>query len=377
MPYAQFQPGDGVPWFTAMTNVNPKFHFETVAGLYIVLCFVGSAAGAGAAAAVKTAVDNIDLFDDQKICLFAVSVDPTDSSEGRLKPHPRGIRYIWDGDMAVSRLYGAVETEKEVADGRVAYRQFWMVLDPMQRMMAQFPIERSDAVMEYLRKLPSVATHAGVELPAPVLVAPRIFEPEFCRHLIGLYQKNGGHDSGFMRDVDGKTVGVIDHSFKRRADYYINDERTLFAAKSRIERRLLPLIEKAFQYSITRMERYLVCCYDAEGGGYFMPHRDNTTKGTAHRKFAVTINLNADEYEGGDLRFPEFGPRSYRAPTGGAVVFSCSLLHEAMPVKKGLRYAFLPFLYDEAGSKVRAENNKFLGDGIQTYNTGDASKADA
>ena len=84
-----------------------------------------------------------------------------------------------------------------------------------------------------------------------------------------------------------------------------------------------------------------------ESGGFFKPHRDNTTAGTAHRRFAVTINLNAGDYEGGDLRFPEFGSRTYRAPTGGAVVFSCALLHEATPVTRGKRYAFLPFLYDD------------------------------
>ena len=36
------------------------------------------------------------------------------------------------------------------------------------------------------------------------------------------------------------------------------------------------------------------------------------------RRFAVTINLNSEEYEGGDLMFPEFGRAVYRAPTGGA-----------------------------------------------------------
>jgi hypothetical protein len=41
-------------------------------------------------------------------------------------------------------------------------------------------------------------------------------------------------------------------------------------------------------------------------------------------------------------------------------VFCCSLQHEALPVTKGRRYAFLPFLYDEAGERVRAENLQFL-----------------
>ena len=47
-----------------------------------------------------------------------------------------------------------------------------------------------------------------------------------------------------------------------------------------------------------------------------------------HRRFAVSLNLNTGDYEGGCLRFPEFGPHLYVAPAGGAVVFSCSLLHE-------------------------------------------------
>lgn len=85
------------------------------------------------------------------------------------------------------------------------------------------------------------------------------------------------------------------------------------------------------------MERYIVACYDPAERGHFGAHRDNTTAGTAHRRFAVTINLNAEEFEGGELRFPEYGQRSWRAPTGGAVVFSCSLLHQALPVTAGRR----------------------------------------
>jgi predicted 2-oxoglutarate/Fe(II)-dependent dioxygenase YbiX len=133
----------------------------------------------------------------------------------------------------------------------------------------------------------------------------------------------------------------------------------------------LPQIRRAFQFNPTRIERYIVACYDEADRGFFAAHRDNTTRGTAHRRFAVTINLNTGEYEGGELCFPEYGPQTYVAPAGGAVVFSCSLLHEARPVTKGVRYASLPFLYDEDAAKVRAENLRFLG------NSGDASGAQA
>jgi predicted 2-oxoglutarate/Fe(II)-dependent dioxygenase YbiX len=167
-----------------------------------------------------------------------------------------------------------------------------------------------------------------------------------------------------MREVDGRTVGVQDPSFKVRRDHLIEDEALQAALRARISRRLVPEIMKAFQFRVTRLERYLVASYSAEEGGHFSAHRDNTTKGTAHRRFAVTINLNAEEFEGGDLTFPEFGRTTYRAPTGGAVVFSCSLLHQALPVTKGERFAFLPFLYDDAAAKIREENLKFLGAGV-------------
>ena len=128
--------------------------------------------------------------------------------------------------------------------------------------------------------------------------------------------------------------------------------------------RLAPEILKVFQFEVTRIERYIVACYDAADGGYFRPHRDNTTSATAHRRFAVSINLNAEEFEGGDLRFPEFGRQTYRPPTGGAVVFSCSLLHEATPVTRGTRYATLPFLFDEAANALREQHAHTLVAGL-------------
>ena len=163
------------------------------------------------------------------------------------------------------------------------------------------------------------------------------------------------HPRGVMRDVEGRTVGVLD-DFKRRRDMSIADRGLRQELQAYLAQRLVPEILKVFQFNATRLERYIVACYDAAEGGYFKAHRDNETLATKHRRFAVSINLNAEEFEGGDLRFPEFGPRTYRPPTGGAVVFACGLQHEATPVTRGRRYAFLPFLYDEAGAVVREAN---------------------
>jgi predicted 2-oxoglutarate/Fe(II)-dependent dioxygenase YbiX len=179
-------------------------------------------------------------------------------------------------------------------------------------------------------------------------------EPAFCRALIDHYLAVGGMPSGVMRTIDGVLVGQTD-TFKRRTDAEIADEGLRDGLRRRIVQRLLPEIRRAFSFEATRIERYIVACYDAEDGGYFKPHRDNGAPETAHRKFAVSINLNSEEFEGGDLRFLEYGWRTYRPPTGGAVVFGAGILHEATPVTRGRRFATLPFLYDEAGARVRAE----------------------
>jgi predicted 2-oxoglutarate/Fe(II)-dependent dioxygenase YbiX len=209
---------------------------------------------------------------------------------------------------------------------------------------------RSADMLATVGRLPPVAEHPGVPLHAPVLIAPRVFEPDVCRRLIALHEATGGKFSGVMRDAGDRTVAVMDE-LKRRRDVVVEDAGLQAAIRERLERRLFPLIKRALGFTASRIERYVVSCYDAADEAVFHPHRDHTTMGTAHRKFACSINLN-DDFEGGDLRFAEFGRTTYRPPEGGAVVFSCALLHEATKMTAGRRYAFLPFFYDEAGAEV-------------------------
>jgi len=358
------------PTFFCAASNNPRFSFNTVGGRYIVLTFYGSAAAPGMRDMLEDAAAATDVFDDVQASFFGVSIDPDDQAHERVRQRDFGHRYFWDFDQAVSKLYGAVEGEPG-EDGAVDFKPVSFLIDPMMRIMGHQPIDDPKThiprLLEFLRRLPKIGGPTSAQLQAPVLMIPRVFEPELCKRLVKLYEDNGGEASGFMREVDGKTVGIVDHSHKQRRDYTIEDKDLIQAAQVRFRRRLAPEIKKAFQFEVTRMERYIVACYDANEGGYFRPHRDNTTKGTAHRRFAVTLNLNSEDYEGGYLRFPEFGPQLFKAPTGGAVVFSCSLLHEALPVTKGVRYVFLPFLYDDAAAAIREQNNQFLGEGVGAY----------
>lgn len=350
--------GSPAPWFkAAVLDGNPEYTFHTVAGRVTLLFFIGSARGA----AVRDALDQLlaaaDLFDDRDCCLFVVTNDPDDVARGRVRTALPGIRVILDYDRAISVAYGAC---REAADD---YDPYVMVLDRQLRVAGRFLLPRAQESLALVERL---LGEAAADDWAPVLSVPRVLDPTTCRRLIELYDADGGNDSGFMREVDGKTVQMIDYGHKRRSDYTITDDALCGALRARIGHCVRPAIHRAFNFDATRMERYIVACYEASVGGHFRPHRDNTTKGTAHRRFAVTINLNGD-FDGGELRFPEFGSRTYRAPPGGAVVFGCGLLHEATPVTRGRRYAFLPFLYDDAAAAQREANNKYLGEGVGDY----------
>lgn len=357
------QVGEPAPWFVARTGVRTEFNFDTVAGRYVVLCLFGSAADP----AVRQVLDDFrqlaDVFDGRNAAFFGVSIDPDDERDGRARDQAPGYQIFWDFDRKVSRLYRAITDEPADNPTAVTYWRHTLVLDERLRVFAVVPFDNQPAehvarVMKVLAALPP--PDARPPVPAPVLVVPRLFEPDLCRMLMKYYDDRGGEDSGFMREVNGKTVGMFDYSHKRRRDQTIEDEGLRKACMVRLYDRLIPEIAKAYQFKATRMERYIVACYEAETQGHFRPHRDDTTKGTAHRRFAVSLNLNTGEFEGGDLRFPEFGRQTYTPPAGGAVVFSCSLLHEATAVTAGKRYAFLPFLYDEAAAQLRQENLKFL-----------------
>lgn len=191
---------------------------------------------------------------------------------------------------------------------------------------------------------------------APVLILPDLFEPALCAALIAAYEAAGGEVSGFMVVENGRTVGRHDPAHKVRRDHVVTDQAMIATIQTRVVERVVPAIRNCYQFRVTRMERYLVACYDAAEGGHFRAHRDNTTPGTAHRRFALSVNLGGD-FDGGGLSFPEFSDERFRAPPGAGIVFSCSLLHQVDPVTRGRRHAFLPFLYDDAAAELRRRND--------------------
>jgi peroxiredoxin/predicted 2-oxoglutarate/Fe(II)-dependent dioxygenase YbiX len=353
--------GDPVPWFSLPVVTGGSFDLHVSAGRWVVLSFLGSLANPQATAEVTELARLSASFGEDHLTIACVFTGQADGIDNLAAIGGGKLSCLADHDGAVSRSFGAQAMPRTV------------VLDPMLRAIADIAWDvaqgHADMVRNVLQGLPAVDDSAGVPMFAPALLVPRIFSFEFCDFLRQFYDSQGAMDSGFQFDIDGKTVTLSDWRLKRRSDVIIAVPEVRNLVRDHIVRRLIPPIERYFQFRATRMDRYIVACYDSEVGAHFHRHRDNINAGAQHRRFALSINLNSN-FEGGDLMFPEFGRKAYRPSEGGALVFSCGALHQVTPVTKGKRYAFLAFLYGEEDAIKREANNARLHAGETQYASG-------
>jgi predicted 2-oxoglutarate/Fe(II)-dependent dioxygenase YbiX len=161
---------------------------------------------------------------------------------------------------------------------------------------------------------------------------------------VALLDSNDLVDSpSFARGPGQAATMRVDHRLKHRFDHVMTDAELVDTVTARLRDRLLPEVDRSLAHRPTSFETPKVVRYPA-GGGRFEPHRDNASPDTAHRRLAVTVNLDCG-YLGGELRFPEVGDERYRPRPGAAIVFSCGLLHEVTPVERCDRHALITFMW--------------------------------
>ncbi|MBM3481777.1 MAG: 2OG-Fe(II) oxygenase [Alphaproteobacteria bacterium] len=189
------------------------------------------------------------------------------------------------------------------------------------------------------------------ERHAPILQMPRVLSPDDCRYLINKFTIEGntfiepGH--GNQNLTHDYKMKIPEYGRNDRIDHWVMNPATVRFIDERLKRRLLPEVRKAFAYRITKHENYRITKYEGARGGELHGHRDDSEPRVAHRRFALSINLNSEEFEGGGIRFPEYGGQVYRPASGAALLFSCSILHEALHVTKGRRFVLLGFMFGE------------------------------
>ncbi len=219
---------------------------------------------------------------------------------------------------------------------------FVLLVDPASRIAAVEALDDLARVADIVRARAKPHETLGATAFAPVLIVPGAFEESFCRTLIERWE--GDHEEGAVTaNSDDGARAVHDEGIKRRSDHVVRDGALEAAIKARLARRVFPEVRRAFQFEVGACEGFRVGCYDdAGGGGFFRPHRDDVNPQTASRRFALSVNLAQGTYTGGGLRLPEYGV-SLDAPTGAAVVYSASVLHEVEAVTRGRRFVLVGF----------------------------------
>jgi len=376
-PADRFLPGDFLPPFVASAPHNPRFHLHTTAGMRLLLFFPGDAAPALYDRLVSILAGSVSALAARQVRLLLVAAPERRAEAMAARDRLADCTLLWDEEGRIGRDYGLSDND----GGRERIRPTIFLLRENLQLLARFdggaPTDLGEGLATALRRMAPPPEYRQAGMQPPILLVPDVLPPALCRDLIAYYERDGGSPSGFMRDLDGRTVGLHDPAMKRRRDCTITDPTLLGALRALMLRRVVPEVRKAFCFEITRVERFIVARYGADEQGFFRAHRDNTSRGTAHRRFAMTVNLNADGFEGGELTFPEYGRALHRPPTGTALVFSCSLLHEARPVTAGTRYAFLPFFYDDPGAEVRRRNLAYLGPTEPEAEDGEAEDREA
>ena len=157
-----------------------------------------------------------------------------------------------------------------------------------------------------------------------------ILTPAWCGRLIRYWESDAAKLTNHVASAEAKS-NVCDVAAKQRHDAPVNDPELARALVQILDRRVMSELARYFGCVVREGETLRIGCYEAAEEGRFHMHRDTNMAVTMRRRFALSLNLN-DDYEGGFLRFPEFPGLIYRPAAGSGVVFSCSPLHEAMPV---------------------------------------------
>jgi peroxiredoxin len=195
------------------------------------------------------------------------------------------------------------------------------VLRVLERMA---PAAMVKEALTELRHLNAARPATRLQAHPPVLVLSRMLSDADCDFLAEIWRRKvpeyptDGFTAGTRRE-GGDFKVVHDGGYGRAVEYIVRDEALQRFIDGRLRRRLLPEIRKAFQATGLQREGYRIAGYEA--GGFINPHRDNSIPTNAKRRFTMTVNLNAGEYEGGDLRFREYGEQLYAVERGTAIVW--------------------------------------------------------
>jgi len=339
--------GDMAPPFVLPSDSGSDFdiYADTVAGQYVAIVFCPDGIAEATEQLAEFARQHESLRQNG-ILVVAVSKEPASVLAKRREQLTLPFHLLSDQENKLFVSYGVA------ADG--GGQAVTLVVRPNQHVFSVIHDGLHAAeVLNRVSAQKDLQAEISFGFQPPILMVPDVLTADDCQWLIGAFTDEdlpvvSTREFVGMRargEINGEIkVEASDYGRVDRTDMYIVSDRLRSRISQRFQTRLLPEIKKAFHYPVSRYEGLSISRYEGERGGEAHGHRDNSMPEVAERRFAVSINLNAEEFEGGGVRFTEFSKQVYRAPTGGALVFSCSLFHEAMAITKGHRFVLLTFL---------------------------------
>jgi len=344
--------GDPAPRIVALDEEGqPAFsHADALAGRPLILLFCAARGEVLPEQFLVAFRERSIALAELQATLFGLSRLPAPTNLAVHRSLRLPFKLLADATGAVFRGYGV--------DAATVDPTTVVIVDPDHRVAAILRDGDAERLAEMtvgnLRRL-FVPRGARVGTQAPVLLLPRVLSEGDCARLIDLWHRPANvwqSADGFTSDGHRLEKGdfKVDHAggYGHMTEYVVRDPGVQGFLDLRFNRRVAPELHKAFQTSVAQREDYRIVRYDAAGGGVLRPHRDNPTKETAHRRFTMTINLNAGDYDGGALRFREYGDHFYEVERGTAVVWSAALLHEVTPVTRGARFVLGVHMYGGA-----------------------------
>ena len=316
----KLEPGDPAPEFTLKSSELGPVKLEKVIGRTLLL-FIHYRMASILLNTLET------ITREQKLKIVWITRDVVDD---QILPMPAPITLL-DID---ERVYHRYNIEEPTA----------FLLDSAHRIEAIISLADEQCRHETLLREIDSRRPVPQSIGAPVLVIPKVLPPKLCNQLIECWHSGGNQIVGVHRLTESGPKDMLDSQVKRRRDHFLGSGDLDAMVRHYIERRVNPELLKVFYFQPRQCERLRIACYESAEEGFFRAHRDNRSDETARRRFSMSINLNSDAFEGGEVKFPEYGEAGFRPDSGSALVFSSSLLHEATVVTKGRRFALITFL---------------------------------
>jgi hypothetical protein len=301
-------PGDRVPEFV-LPDAETRLHnfYDRVRGRPAVLVLAANTARQEQWDEIKGYADIALVLDSAGVDLFIVTNDGVESMAMVSKAIPAPA--IWLADIK-----GVVNLALRTGGKLDKSGLISLFLDSNQRVIAIKGAEPGHApwALGVLRGL-SAEVPLALGTVAPVLILPRVLDEEACRRLLS---------------QEGLSITPAPIANPAEAE----------ALSRLLLRRIGPEVDRVFSFDDFRFESLALRQEDAAAGSSALDRRrDNSDPETTGRSFALILDLEAGAYEGGGLRFPEYGPHIYRPAAGAALVHAGGILRELLPVTSGRR----------------------------------------